>query len=331
MNEGWRQTLSMYVNQYNRDQVNYEGRQNETKITDLNYLLKSGDRKARLSSWYEARGATPLRNETKAKLISQSNRGEGEVEIDLQLARNTSYEKGGISHQEQIVEHHQLILQRDGQDWLITKVFIFVPEAKSVPQPPIQPLDEETPTRIPAPFLNTGLLGYSGRSIAYRRQDAVAYADRWWDSFNPEFAEFEVNCTNYVSQCLFAGGAPINYTGKRETGWWYKGYVNGQEQWSYSWAVSAALERYLSTSTTGLRATVVERAEQLELGDVIFYDWDGDGRYQHSTIVTAFDAGGMPLVNANTVPSRHRYWDYKDSYAWTEQTVYRFFHIADWF
>lgn len=26
------------------------------------------------------------------------------------------------------------------------------------------------------------------------------------------------------------------------------------------------------------------------LGDVIFYDWDGDGSFQHSTIVTAFDA-----------------------------------------
>lgn len=63
------------------------------------------------------------------------------------------------------------------------------------------------------------------------------------------------------------------------------------------------------------------------MGDVIIYDWDGDGSYQHSTIVTAFDAGGMPLVNAHTTPSKHRYWDYRNSYAWSENTVYRFFGL----
>ena len=68
-----------------------------------------------------------------------------------------------------------------------------------------------------------------------------------------------------------------------------------------------------------------------DAGDVIVYDWDGDGAFQHSTIVTAFDAGGKPLVNAHTVSSRHRYWDYRDSYAWNDNTEYRFYHIPDYF
>ena len=80
-----------------------------------------------------------------------------------------------------------------------------------------------------------------------------------------------------------------------------------------------------------MRATQVESAAELALGDVISYDWGGDGRFQHTTIVTAFDANGMPLVNANTVPSRHRYWDYKDSYAYSDRTQYRFFHLQDYF
>jgi hypothetical protein len=62
---------------------------------------------------------------------------------------------------------------------------------------------------------------------------------------------------------------------------------------------------------------------------VISYDWDGNGHFQHSTIVAAVDARGMPLVNAHTTESYHRYWDYRDSYAWTERTAYRFFHIPD--
>ncbi|MNV85876.1 putative amidase domain protein [compost metagenome] len=85
----------------------------------------------------------------------------------------------------------------------------------------------------------------------------------------------------------------------------------------------------MGASGRSFDAVPVERPEQLMLGDVISYDWDGDGTFQHSTIVTAFGAGGMPLVNAHTVNARHRYWDYQDSYAWTDRTVYRFYHIAD--
>jgi len=34
-------------------------------------------------------------------------------------------------------------------------------------------------------------------------------------------------------------------------------------------------------------------------------------------------------VNAHTISSRHRYWEYKDSPAWTKDTRYRFLHIPD--
>lgn len=124
----------------------------------------------------------------------------------------------------------------------------------------------------------------------------------------------------------------MNYTGRRESGWWYKGRAKNQELWSYSWAVANALQHYLTgPRAIGLRAEAVASPDRLHLGDVICYDFDGNGRYQHNTIVTAFTPDGMPLVNANTVSARHRYWDYRDSYAWTEQTRYRFFHIADEF
>ncbi|RIE02321.1 amidase domain-containing protein [Cohnella faecalis] len=177
-----------------------------------------------------------------------------------------------------------------------------------------------------------GWNGEARSGVPYRREAAVAFAERWWNEPSPSYEEFEVNCTNYVSQCLFAGGAPMNYTGKRDSGWWYKGKANGQEQWSYSWAVSNSLSHMLSVPrVNGMRADVVSSPSYLRLGDVICYDWDGTGRFQHSTIVTAFNPEGQPLVNANTVSSRHRFWDYRDSYAWTDRTQYRFFHIADEF
>lgn len=199
-------------------------------------------------------------------------------------------------------------------------------------------VDTDTALKTPAfpsvPYINYEVMQsfrQSRAGVPYRRDLAAAYADRWWNEGNPAYELFEVNCTHYVSQCIFAGNAPMDYTGKRENGWWYKGRNSGREWWSYSWAVSHALNSFLSSAKrTGLRAELVDSADKLQLGDVITYDWNGEGRFQHSTIVTAFDALGMPLVNANTVASRHRYWDYKDSYAWTDRTKYRFFHISDY-
>ncbi|MCA0969785.1 amidase domain-containing protein [Halobacillus litoralis] len=160
------------------------------------------------------------------------------------------------------------------------------------------------------------------REFSYNRREAVRYADRWWDSYNPAYRHFEVDCTNYISQCLRAGGAPMWGQPNRSKGWWY-----GSGNWSYSWAVAHALRWYLSGSRKGLTATEVSSADQLSLGDVICYDFEGDGRFNHNTIVVKKDANGMPLVNAHTSNSRHRYWAYEDSTAYTPSIQYKFFHI----
>ena len=36
----------------------------------------------------------------------------------------------------------------------------------------------------------------------------------------------------------------MNYTGKRESGWWYEGYEHGHERWSFSWAVANSLQQH---------------------------------------------------------------------------------------
>ncbi|MFP7295602.1 amidase domain-containing protein [Neobacillus niacini] len=161
-------------------------------------------------------------------------------------------------------------------------------------------------------------------SYQYNRLKAVQYAERWWNSYNPAYKTFENNCTNYISQCLHAGGAPMRGYPNRGTGWWLR-----NNNWSYSWTVAHSLRLYLANSKSGLRAKEVKNPDQLLLGDVICYDFEGDGRYNHNTIVTAKDAYGMPLVNANTYNSRMRYWAYEDSSAYTPNIKYKFFTILD--
>ncbi|WP_340009473.1 amidase domain-containing protein [Paenibacillus sp. FSL K6-0276] len=342
MEQQWKQSLYVYVDQVNKARVEPKSSSQTVSVSvkDPRFLVEQGERSRRIAEWYNARGITPLRGETGVKTLRTVRQTPTEVVAEVTLHSALYYEKGGVNHREDRVELERLTFVRDGGGWEIAAIERSIPERNTVHRAEVElsgrlsKWGEALPAPLPSqPLLNRNILGEidGSREVRYNREEAVAYADRWWKDGNPEFETFEVDCTNYVSQCLFAGGAPINYTGKRETGWWYKGYQGKQEWWSYSWAVSDSLQRYLSVSrSSGLRAEVMERPEQLMLGDIIQYDWDGNGQYQHSTIVTAFDAGGMPLVNARTVSSRHRFWDYRDSYAWTDQTKYRFFHINDY-
>lgn len=160
--------------------------------------------------------------------------------------------------------------------------------------------------------------------FTYDRLAAVKYAERWWNSYNPAYKTFDVDCTNYISQCLRAGGAPMRGMPNRSNGWWYQG-----NNWSFSWAVAHSMRWYLSGSTEGLQGKEVESASDLYPGDVICYDFQGDGRWDHNTIVVTKDANDMPLVNAHTDNSRHRYWSYEDSTAWTPNIQYKFFQIGE--
>ncbi|MFS0878435.1 amidase domain-containing protein [Metabacillus niabensis] len=160
--------------------------------------------------------------------------------------------------------------------------------------------------------------------FTYDRLAAVQYAELWWNSTNPAYKNFEVNCTNFISQCLHAGGAKMRGYPNRSSGWWMQ-----NNNWSYSWSVANSMRIFLANSKTGLRAKIVGEPEQLMPGDVICYDFQGDGRYDHTTFVVAKDKKNMPLVNAQTYNSRMRYWSYEDSTAYTPNIKYTFFRIID--
>ncbi|GGF16810.1 hypothetical protein GCM10010954_14340 [Halobacillus andaensis] len=159
----------------------------------------------------------------------------------------------------------------------------------------------------------------------YNRREAVRYAEEWWDSYNPAYKHFDVDCTNYISQCLRAGGAPMWGQPNRGKGWWYGSKNNN---WSYSWSVAHSLRWYLSGARKGLAASEAAEAHQLSPGDIICYDFQGDGRFDHTTIVVNKDSQGEPLVNAHTTNSRQRYWKYTDSTAYTPNIQYKFFRIG---
>jgi hypothetical protein len=189
-------------------------------------------------------------------------------------------------------------------------------------------------------------LALASVASAYNGAAAAGYADTYEQNYNPawpSFANSGGDCTNFVSQALYAGGISMRpsptYSGDAA---WYM--VKKRNRWSYaaSWVnaqhQSIFMLQYLPGVTQvasyyGLApgATAADHAEQ---GDVVLYDWNNDGVYDHEAIVTASD-GANPdgttnwdLVDAHTNNRYHAYWtlaQYNASWATTRIVV---LHIA---
>lgn len=83
--------------------------------------------------------------------------------------------------------------------------------------------------------------------LPYDRQAAVAYAHRWAFGRNPAFYDFSQiggDCTNFASQCLYAGAGVMNYT--KDYGWYYLDPENRAPAWtgvSYFWDFMTRAQR----------------------------------------------------------------------------------------
>ena len=135
----------------------------------------------------------------------------------------------------------------------------------------------------------------------YRRENAVNYARRYAFAQNPLFGDFRElggNCTNFVSQCIYAGSCEMNYT---PTFGWY--YISLEER-SPSWTGVEYFYNFMTENNgTGPFGREVG-ADNLEVGDVIQLARNQDGFY-HTLIIVGFD-GDEPLVAAQTVDTYAR-------------------------
>ena len=336
----WKTALYNYVHAKNQAELEGSAEPLEAYVTDSAYVRKQDIKVRKLLNSYRERDARLFRGETKLRLqgIKESPYG---IIADIQLHRSYYYRIGSSEHLEERIESERVFLENRANSWLVQSAEPLQSEKSNAGRGRSFHIPEDTafiprqPTSPSLPYIHPsirqpGALESASRKIIYNRPKAVQYAETWWQKPNPRYEYFKVDCTNYVSQCLFAGGAPMDYTGKRGSGWWYSGKKGHQELWSYSWAVANSLHHYLERPHAhSLTGTVVSDPRELQPGDTISYDWDGDGRFQHNTFVVGKDANGMPLVNAHTYNSHNRYWAYKDSPAWTERTKYVFIHVAD--
>lgn len=131
--------------------------------------------------------------------------------------------------------------------------------------------------------------------MEYNREQAAAYARRWALDRNPLFENYSGlggDCTNFVSQSIYAGSCVMNYT---ETFGWY--YISPTDR-APAWTGVQFLYNFL-TGNTGIGPFASEtEPDRLEVGDVIQLG-NADGEYYHSLLVTEIEDGEY-LVSAHS-------------------------------
>lgn len=131
--------------------------------------------------------------------------------------------------------------------------------------------------------------------IGYDRDAVVRYAQTWAMGRNPRFPNFDRmggDCTNFASQCIFAGCGVMNPT--PVTGW----YCNGLGSRSASWSGVEFLFAFLTfNNSVGPYAEVIS-PETLLPGDLVQLG-DENGHFYHTPVVLSAENGEI-LVAAHT-------------------------------
>ncbi|MBX7551425.1 amidase domain-containing protein [Streptomyces sp. NPDC004232] len=200
--------------------------------------------------------------------------------------------------------HHELTFKADRHgDWQLTGIkdtdngYLAVNQVvtPSVAKAKTTPADDGPPdapraaTSWPAPANPKKLTGG-----AYDYQAMVAYAQKYWRNYNPDYPDFNGeadggDCTNFVSQTLKAGGwkhVPGDGTD------FHKWFGNSEIQ-SDSFV---GVNEFSWFALSSKRVTPLADVYQADLGDVIQMDFNRDGSKDHSMIVTYRDRYGVPYV-----------------------------------
>lgn len=182
---------------------------------------------------------------------------------------------------------------------------------------------------VSAPSTGFAASGYNGAA-------AAAYADTYWQKYNPawpSFANSGGDCTNFVSQALYAGGitmrlSPPNsgnaawFMVKVKRHWSYAvPWVNAQDNGIFALQHLPGVTQVASVYGIAPGQTAADNATQ---GDLVLYDWTNDGVFDHEAIVVANDGTGWDLVDAHTNNRYHVYWtlaQFNSSWATTRIVV----------
>lgn len=126
-------------------------------------------------------------------------------------------------------------------------------------------------------------------NLTYNRNDTVAYAEKWALSRNSAYYNFDGiggDCTNFASQCLYAGAKVMNYT--PTLGWYYNNINSRSPSWS---GVPYFYNFLIKNKSVGPYARECS-IEELNIGD--FIQLGSSERFYHTLVIIRIDGKNAP-------------------------------------
>lgn len=125
---------------------------------------------------------------------------------------------------------------------------------------------------------------YNSRASGYNRSAAAAYATQWALGRNPQYANFENlggDCTNFISQCLYAGGIPMHTGSPLLNSNWF--YITSSNR-SSTWTGANNFRQYLLSSSSKI-SYYNGFYSNVQAGDIVQL-LNSSGNAYHSLIVS---------------------------------------------
>jgi hypothetical protein len=117
----------------------------------------------------------------------------------------------------------------------------------------------------------------------YRRDRAIAYAHQWAFDRNPAYFNFDGmggDCTNFLSQCLYAGCGIMNFT--KDVGWYFRSAADRAAAWSGVEFMHKFLTANKKAGPYGSECPILEARP----GDIIQLSYDGR-KFGHGMLIVA--------------------------------------------
>lgn len=156
------------------------------------------------------------------------------------------------------------------------------------------------------------------KEIIYNRKAVTDYAKEWAFLRNPNYFNFDNyggDCTNFVSQCIFAGCNTMNYT--PIFGWYY----NSSYDRTASWTGVEYLYNFLINNTSVGPRGITTTRENIQPGDIVQFG-DINNHFYHSPIVVATN-------QAEIYVAAHTYDVYMKPLSSYNYSTIRYIHILD--
>lgn len=153
----------------------------------------------------------------------------------------------------------------------------------------------------------------------YDRKKCLEYASKWALSRNPNYYNYEKiggDCTNFISQCLYAGSGTMNYHS-----WYYK---NANDK-SPSWTGVEFLYNFLVNNQSVGPSGKEVLQNQMQVGDVIQLSSDGK-KFTHSLMIV--EIGNVNYLSDIKIAT-HTYDALGRAVSTYDFKKIRFVHIAE--